>query len=150
MTKSQQVTKLHNQSMEFAELGYFAQRKKDTSKANDYFKQAFELERQAAMLMINDYDIEPTRSILFKGAAQLAFNFSAFREMERMIGFALSGNPDEETASELRQLFVDAELEMSENSISKSIIKYKTLSNDLQKEVDDFVDFLIQKYAKTA
>jgi hypothetical protein len=30
------------------------------------------------------------------------------------------------------------------------MIKYKTLSNDLQKEVDDFVEFLSQKYAKTA
>jgi hypothetical protein len=150
MNKSEQITNLHNQAMEIAEEAYFVQRKGEKEVADRHFKAAFELEKQAAILMIDDYEIEPTRSILFKGAAQLAFNFNDFRAMEKMIGFALSGNPDEKTAFELRQLLIDAELEMIENNISKSMIKYKTLSNDLQKEVDDFVEFLSQKYAKTA
>lgn len=30
------------------------------------------------------------------------------------------------------------------------MIRYKTLSNELRKEVDDFVEFLVQKYAKSA
>ncbi len=67
-----------------------------------------------------------------------------------MIGFALSGNPDKQISADLRQLLIDTDLETLENRVSKSMIKYKTLSNDLQKEVDDFVEFLSQKYAKTA
>jgi hypothetical protein len=34
-----------------------------------HFKAAFELEKEVAILMIDDYEIESTRSILFRGAA---------------------------------------------------------------------------------
>jgi hypothetical protein len=136
--------------MEIAEEGCFTQREGDKAAADKHFKAAYELEKAAAMLLIDDFEIEPTRSILFKGAAQLAFNFGDCREMEKMIGFALLGNPDKQTAADLRQLLIDTDLKALENRLSKSMIKYKTLSNDLQKEVDDFVEFLSQKYAKTA
>lgn len=150
MNRSEQVTQFHNQAMDIVETAYFAQRKGDNVIANQQFKAAYELEKQAAMLLIEAYDIEPTRSILFKGAAQLAFNFGDLRAMEQMIGFALTGNPNPQIAYELRQLLLESELETSNISISKGIFKYKTLSSELQKEVDDFVDFLVQKYGKTA
>ncbi|MFK7951098.1 MAG: hypothetical protein AB8G11_26190 [Saprospiraceae bacterium] len=149
MNKSQKVTNLHNQAMEIAEEGYFTQREGDKTTADKHFKTAYELEKSAAMLLIDDFDIEPTRSILFKGAAQLAFNFGDYRAMEQMIGFALTGNPDKATTLALKQLLNEAELETENDSFS-SIVRYKTLSKDLRKEVDDFVEFLFKKYAKTA
>jgi hypothetical protein len=54
---------------------------------------AFEYERKAAMLLLNDYDVEPTRSVLFRSAASLALNFGDYREAERMIALGLLGNP---------------------------------------------------------
>lgn len=149
MSKSEQVTNLHNQAMNIAEDAYFEQRKGNQKAANEHFQTAFKLEKKAAMLLISDYDIEPTRSILFKGAAQLAFNYGDFREMEKMIGFALTGNPDKRTTLELKQMLNEAELETLEENTS-SIVRYKTLSKDLRKEVDDFVEFLFKKYAKSA
>jgi hypothetical protein len=149
MNKPKKVTDLHNQAMEIAEEGYFAQREGDKVAANKHFKAAFELEKKAAMLLIEDFEIEPSRSILFKGAAQLAFNFGDYRAMEQMIGFALTGNPDKATTLALKQLLNEAELETEVDSFS-GIVRYKTLSKDLRKEVDDFVEFLFKKYAKTA
>ena len=148
MNKSTKVTALHNQAMEIAEEGYFAQRKGDKETASKHFKAAFELEKNAAMLLIDNFEIEPTRSILFKGAAQLAFNFGDYRVMEKMIGFALTGNPDKVTTLELKQLLNEAEAENA-SSTFLSINRYRNLSKDLQKEVDDFVEFLVDKYAKT-
>jgi hypothetical protein len=77
MNKPQKVTDLHNQAMEIAEEGYFARSEGDKATADKHFKAAYELEKAAAMLLIDDFEIEPTRSILFKGAAQLAFIPSA-------------------------------------------------------------------------
>lgn len=119
MNKPEKITNLHNQAMEIAEEAYFVQRKGEKEVADKHFRAAFELEKEAALLLLSDYDIEPTRSVLFKGAAQLAFNFGDFRAMEKIIDFALSGNPNEAIASELRQLLVDTELEISKNTISK-------------------------------
>lgn len=39
--------------------------------------------------------------------------------MEKMIGFALSGNPNEVIAAELRQLLVDAELKIQKIRFQK-------------------------------
>ncbi len=57
------------------------------------------------MLLVNDYDLESTRSILFKGAACLAINAEMYRAAEQMIGHALSGNPLTEIADELKHYY---------------------------------------------
>jgi len=61
---------------------------------------------EAAMLLLNDYEIEPTRSVLFRSAACLALDFDDYREAERMIAFGLSGNPPLEILEELRELLI--------------------------------------------
>ena len=43
MNKPKKVTDLHNQAMEIAEEGYFAQREGDKVAANKHFKAAFDL-----------------------------------------------------------------------------------------------------------
>ena len=93
--------------MDLAEEVYIAQRKKDTKTAEKWAKKSFELEKKAAMLLVNDYNMEPTRSVLFKGAASLAINAKLYREAEQMIGFALSGNPPIEINEELKNLLLE-------------------------------------------
>ena len=51
-----------------------------------------------------DLGAEPSRSVLHRSAASLAEQCGEFREAERLIAVALSGNPPEEIAEELRDL----------------------------------------------
>lgn len=68
------------------------------------YEQAFELERQAAMSLLDRDDLEPTRSILFRSAAALAKKCYKYQDAEKMIAFGLAGNPPEYVAEELREL----------------------------------------------
>jgi len=68
------------------------------------FENSFELEKQAAILLLNQYDFEPTRSILFRSAASLSIQCGKLDESERLIATALSGFPPVEIANELRDL----------------------------------------------
>ena len=106
MTKSDQVNELHSKSMEIAQSAFVARIKGELEKVKEFSKKAFQYEREAAMLLLNDYDIEPTRSVLFRSAASLALNFENYREAERMIAFGLSGNPPQDILEELRELFI--------------------------------------------
>jgi hypothetical protein len=72
--------------------------------AREQLRQAFEQERQAAQLSAAQLDLEPTRSVLHRSSAALALECGALREAERLIAAALSGNPPEEIAEELRDL----------------------------------------------
>ena len=55
-------------------------------------------------------DAEPSRSILHRSAATLAVDCGEFKAAERLIATALSGNPPEEIAEELKDLFIQINL----------------------------------------
>ena len=85
------------------------------------YAQAFELEKQAALTLIDRVDIEPTRSVLFRSAAALAKKCQKYREAEKMIAHGLAGNPPEDVAVELRALFSDIQkLHLSKKAVAKS------------------------------
>lgn len=98
------VNELHNQAMENAEKGYVADLHGDFSNAQAHFRRAFELEREAAQLLIPKTDAEPTRSVLLRSAASLAVKCAEHREAERLVAIALAGNPPAEICEELRDL----------------------------------------------
>ncbi len=50
-------------------------------------------------------EAEPTRSVLFRSAAQLAFNYGEIREAEQLLSAALAGNPPGDILLELRTLY---------------------------------------------
>jgi hypothetical protein len=74
------------------------------SAAESLFRQAFDLERQAAKAVADDHGAEPSRSVLLRSAASLALDCREFREAERLIAIALSGDPPMELGEELRDL----------------------------------------------
>jgi len=156
MNKVEKINDLHERAMNIAEEVYLAQRKQDNEEAKKYAKQSFELERAAAMLMVDDYDIEPTRSVLFKGAACLAINAEMYREAEQMIGFALTGNPPIEVAEELRALLLEINSRSETKQKSDLLIsqlltnQINQLSKESQLLVKEFVEFLISKNSKRA
>lgn len=64
-------------------------------------KSSFEFEKEAAFELVSDLASEPTRSVLFRSAATLAFNIGNFQEAQKLIHFALAGNPFPEIIEEL-------------------------------------------------
>jgi hypothetical protein len=101
MSISQQ---LHQEAMAIAANAFAAQKAGDNDHYIEMTKSAFEKEKEAAWLLFNKFEAEPTRSVLFRSAAQLAFNCGKIREAERLIAAAMSGNPPYEILQQLRML----------------------------------------------
>ena len=97
------IQSLHAEAMDLAEAAALS-RAKDEAEAARLLRRAFELEREAASLCSADFHLEPTRSALHRGAASLAIDCGEYREAERLIATALSGEPPEEIKEELRDL----------------------------------------------
>jgi hypothetical protein len=103
----ERVTELHREAMNLAEEAAIAERRGEIDNAKRLLFMAFQKEKEGAELLKTNVTLEPTRSILFRSAASLAMECENVREAERLIGFALSGDPPEEIAEELRDLLED-------------------------------------------
>ncbi|BAY79222.1 hypothetical protein NIES25_57060 (plasmid) [Nostoc linckia NIES-25] len=101
-----QIQELHKQAMDLAEAAFIAKLRGNLEQANQLSQQAFEKESQAAGLIANQLDAEPTRSVLHRSAATLAIDCGKFQAAERLIAIALSGNPPQEMTQELKDLFI--------------------------------------------
>lgn len=145
------INDLHTLAMDIAEEAFLAQRAKNTELAKQLAQKAYAYEQEAAMLLVDKYDIEPTRSVLFKSAACLAFDVENYRAAEKMIAFALSGNPPPEIAKELRNLMAEVNVykNMVQNGVKEEAVieQFKNLPINLKQEVADFVAFLAAKHA---
>ena len=103
----QEIGNLHRQAMESADQADVARRAGDMPSYSALTLQAFRLEAAAARELLNEYELEPTRSVLFRSAATLSLEAGFHREAEQLIAAALSGNPPPEIAEELRDLLED-------------------------------------------
>lgn len=102
-----EVTDLHKAAMDFADQAAEAKRHGDENGFIALSRSALEKESDAAARIANRRDLEPTRSVLHRSAASLALDCGEIRWAERLIGTALSGDPPEEVADELRDLLED-------------------------------------------
>lgn len=98
-----EAAELHRQAMNLADQADEANRSGDGQAALTLFRQAFDLERRAAEPFVSREE-EPTRLVLLRSAASLAIACREYREGERLIATALSGNPPSEICEELRNL----------------------------------------------
>ena len=96
-----EISSLHETALAFAEQALLSQ---DSRRARKLFRSAFEQERQAAELLENAYDYEPTRSVLYRSAATLARDCEEYGEAKRLIQKGLMGTPPNDIAKELRDL----------------------------------------------
>ncbi len=106
------IDELHNKTMALADEAFYAKRKGQPADLQALYQQAFQYEKAAAMLLVNDYKAEPTRSVLFRSAASLLLNLpelkeTDYRAAEQMVAFGLSGNPPVAIADELREVWAD-------------------------------------------
>lgn len=146
------INKYHTEAMDIAETAFLKEkREKDATGAQALYKSAFVLERKSAMLLLNDLDNEPSRSVLFQSAAHLARKADLPREAERMVYCALMGNPPHPLDVELKQLLRELNAsnkvnnqteEVSEKQLSSVIDK---LPRGIRQQVLDFVNFLLTK-----
>lgn len=90
------IRELHHESMKtfhqarnFRDYGNIIEK----GSVQELFEKAFQLERDAAMLLLDKPELEPTRSILFRGAASLALQASLTNEALQMAKYGMDGNP---------------------------------------------------------
>lgn len=116
MTKARD---LHEKAMEFYDEAFFAKRKGDASSANKFSRKALELEIQAAEILKDDLDKEPSRSVLYRSAALIAIDCKEYSQAEELIETALAGNISNTTAEELRELL--KRVRYKQHSISQEV-----------------------------
>ena len=114
------IDELHTKAMHLADEAFYAQKKGDIETAQQRYEAAFEYEKAAAMLLAHQYEVEPSRSVMFRSAACLLLNLperttAHYRQAEQMVAFGLSGNPPEEIAIELREVWQEIQTYFAEN-----------------------------------
>lgn len=98
---------LHQHAMDIAEEAFYFKRRGAMAEAKHLFAQALSLERRAAELLPASEENEPSRSILFRSAASLAYNADDFASADRLITLGLAGFPPKEVRDELWALYED-------------------------------------------
>jgi hypothetical protein len=101
------IKDLHQKAMNLAEEAFIAQRNGDDIRANELFSKSLSFEQQAAEQLPLNIESEPTRSILYRSAASLAYNCKEYELADRLIAIGLSGYPPVDIKEELKNLYED-------------------------------------------
>lgn len=96
--------RLHKEAMNFSEKAQIARIKKEKADALASFREAFRLEKEAAMLLKDEKVKLVTRAVLFRSAAVLALDCDEINESEQLINLGLSGKVPPQIADELQDL----------------------------------------------
>ena len=105
------VRALHEQAMDLAEQASIKRLRGEANGVEIILKQALALEAQAASMMAEDMEAEPTRSVLHRSAATLAVQCGELQQAEKLIAIALAGHPPLDIAVELKDLFIQINLQ---------------------------------------
>ena len=109
-TKVREVSRLHEEAMKLADKSVVARLKGNREEYLRYTQEAYEKEAVAAQLMLDEEDVEPTRSVLHRSAATLAYRCKLYEQAKKLIHRALGGNPPSDIESELNELLGDVNL----------------------------------------
>jgi hypothetical protein len=129
------INELHEQAMNIAEKAFLAQQSGDKTAFTHLSKEAFLLERKAAMMLKDKTEAEPSRSILFKSAAFLAFDAQEYQACRDMITYTLLGKPDPIVKSEMKALFLEVNVLLQKMPSKFEEIKNKIAHLDGGKEI---------------
>ncbi|OPY65905.1 MAG: hypothetical protein A4E63_02764 [Syntrophorhabdus sp. PtaU1.Bin050] len=144
----QSVEKLHINAMNLAEEAFIAQRIGDHPRALTLFSEALTLEKQAAEQLPININSEPTRSILYRSAASLAYNAKDYELADRLVAMGLSGYPPTDIREELKNLYED--VNFMRHLKSKGLILAKnqwlmTIAGDAVKYGGAAADYLMMR-----
>lgn len=101
------VNEFHQEAMDLAEEAFRLLRSGEDDESQRLFRDALSSETQAASLLPRSQESEPSRSILYRSAASLAFNAGDYENAERLVAEGLSGFPPLEIREELNNLQKD-------------------------------------------
>lgn len=128
--KVRKVNGLHNEAMELSDRSFVARRYGDREDYLRYTRMALEKEAAAADLMV-DEDIEPTRSVLHRSAATLAWRCTEYDRAKRLVYRALAGNPPADIEFELHDLLGDIKLALASIHLSDKHLRLTLDGNDI-------------------
>ena len=128
------INQLHDQAMDIAEKAFLAQQAGDKTAFIRLSKEAFLLEKTAAMALKDKAEAEPSRTILFKSAAFLAFDAQEYQACRDMITYTLLGRPDPSIKSEMKALFLEVDAILQKMPSKFEEIKNKIARLDGGKE----------------
>lgn len=140
------IRSIHGRAMEFMRI---AKQDLENRDKDNYLKNtqaAFDLEQEAAYALLSNFESEPTRSVLFRSAANLAYNLGQYDQAEKLIYQALSGSPHAEIKAELLSLKETIELayglELSTNDITEysyiNVIKEHAVNLKVEPKTDRY------------
>jgi hypothetical protein len=141
---------IHDLAMKYAQEAYLAQLNDQSEGAISLYLKAFELEQEVALHYLTLLDKEPTRAITFRSAASLALQCHRYRDAEKLIAQGLAGNPPENIAQELRDLYeiVKKELRLKAPKPSNKVTNPFWIKGLLlvanAKEKNSFIEIVIQ------
>lgn len=95
---------LHEQAMQLADDAFLAKMRKQDDQAISLLQKAASLEMEAANALPNVPESEPSRSILYRSAASLAYDAKDYKLADRLIASGLAGFPPPEVERELKNL----------------------------------------------
>ena len=95
---------LHRQAIDKYKEATSAQEEGNDTLYEKLLQEAFELEKSAAELLFDKKEAEPTRSILYRSAANLALHCYNYSEANKLAIEGLNGNPFIELKLELGKL----------------------------------------------
>jgi hypothetical protein len=98
------IRTLHREALQIAKNANAALERGDNDEFLKLSNEALELEKKAANLVYGSRESEPTRSVLYRSAATLAYNCGKYDEAQYLIYCGLSGSPYPEIRTELESL----------------------------------------------
>ena len=127
----------HRKAMEFVDAAFLARRSGKLKEERKCNRQALEKERQAANAIHDCYDLEPSRSVLYRSAAALAFCCNDLKEAKRLVACGLDGKAVPiEIEQELRDLGQDIERKL--RNVPSKIEQFpQDLKQDLERELHE-------------
>ena len=102
-----QPNHFHDKAMELADEALLLRVKGNKDEAIELFRQAADAERRAAEALPAIPESEPSRSILYRSAASLAYDAKDFVLADRLVASGLAGFAPAEIAKELKDLYED-------------------------------------------
>lgn len=102
-----QAEKLHNEAMRLSDEAFIAKSRGERETALALLIQAASKEKQAADFLPPEEEYEPSRGILYRSAATLAYNSEDYKLADRLVATGLSGFPPPDVEKELKDLYED-------------------------------------------
>jgi hypothetical protein len=108
------VRQIHKEAMAKYKLANAALANHDLVGYRNMLEDAYILEKRAAQLLTDDYESEPTRSVLFRSAASMAIEAGAYSDAIDLLKTALNGNVYDEIKEEVFELLETINEKVSE------------------------------------